>query len=213
MKLKDPLFYLGLVTGAFWIADFILKIFVLGTPSRIFWLSSTGLGLTTIGLFTRNRFLLTAMFCALLIPEGMYIPSFLGNIFFQSDPTKVAAYAFAPSFPTFRFVVTMHHLTIIPSLITGILLTRKIHPHGWIGATFYVLIIGMLSFIFSDSTENINCIQRERVGSCSLYFSYFYQFEPASLRIFFVTGLLGFFVYLPINLLLLFAARRLGWQK
>lgn len=212
-KIKDPLFYISLVTFGFWLADAYLKIFILGAPSRMLWYSAVGLFITTIGLFRRSSLLLTAMFCALAINESIWIFSLFSHLLFNADITHVTDYVFRPNYPRFQFFVTMYHLTLVPSLTIGLFTIRKVHRLGWVAAGLFALSLAILTYIFPDPKgENVNCIQRETIGSCRLYFSHFYQLDNFR-RIFLIAAILTNCVYLPINYLLLFLSRILGWQK
>ncbi len=211
-KLKDPLFWLGLVTLSFWLADAYLKIFILEAPSRMLWYSAVGLLIITIGLFKRSSFLLVAMFCALVINETVWTLSFFTNLLFHRDVTNVAAYAFKPNYPKFRFIVTMYHLILVPSIVIGLVVMRKVHRFAWIGAYIFALVLGILTLFFPDPLgENVNCIVRETIGSCRLYFSWFYRFKGFGF-IFIVSAFLGLFFYLPINYLICLLGRKLGWK-
>ncbi|QQG44339.1 MAG: hypothetical protein HYW86_00250 [Candidatus Roizmanbacteria bacterium] len=212
-KLKDPLFFISLITFAFWLADAYLKIFILKAPQRMLWYSATGLGLTTIALMTRNSFLITSMFCALVINESIWTISFISNFFLKADIVQVADYAFKASYSKFKFIVTSYHLFLVPALVAGLLVTKKIHRLGWLGAYFFASIVAVLAYILPDPFgENINCVRSEGVRmteSCKLYFSSFYNGFNDFPMIFIVTAILAYFVYLPINYLLLFLGKRM----
>lgn len=212
-RLTDQLFVLALIALGFWIANAYLKIFILHAPERMLWYSSSGLALITIGLFTRNSFLLTAMFCALIIPESIWSVSFLSKLFFNTDIFGMVTPIFDSNFPFYQFVISMYHLTIVPSLIVGLTSVRRVHSFGWLGAFVFAITLGILSQIFSDPSENINCVLQEVGGSCKLFFSYFYQFDNSFSRIILGGSIIALLVYLPLNYGLLVLAKRLGWQK
>lgn len=207
-KLKDPLFYIGLITLSYWIADTYLKIFILHAPNRMLWYSSAGLLITTIGLFKRSSFLLTAMFCALVINESIWTISFFSNLFFHKDITNVASYAFKQDYPIYKFIITTYHLTLVPAATIGLVTVRKIHRFGWLGSFCFVTFLALLAFLFPDPFgENVNCVARETVGSCRLYFSYLYPLGQfwGMIAAF---GSLTLVIYLPLNYLLLYISKK-----
>lgn len=210
-RFSDPLFYVGLVTLGFWLADSYLKISILEAPSRMLWYSAAGLLVTAVGLFLRSSLLLTAMFCALVINESVWTISFFSNLIFHKDFTHVAEYAFRPNYPWYKFAITIYHLTLVPAIVIGLATVKRVHKFGFLAAYVFALILGLLSYLFPDAKENVNCIQRETIGSCRLYFANFYQFGNFGGAVLAISSL-AVFVYLPINLLLLFVAKKLGWR-
>lgn len=206
-KFKEPLFYLALILSGFWVADAYLKIFILHAPQRMLWYSSAGLFFVTIGLFKKNSFILTAMFCALAINESLWMISFFSTLFFGKNIGDVAAYAFKPNYPTRQFIITLHHLFLVPSSIIGLISIRKVHAYGWVGSFMFAIGLAFLTYFFPDPKgENINCMIKETIGSCRLYFSYLYSSFKDVDRIWliFPTILsLTLFVYLPINWILI----------
>lgn len=210
-KLADPLFYFGIITLGFWLADTYLKLFILHAPLRMFWYSSVGLGLTALAFFSRNSLLITAMFCALAVNEGLWTISFLLKAIFGADVSHIAEYMFQPSFPTHRFIISLYHLILVPSLTLAFFVTRKVHSLGFAAAYIFALAVGLLSYLFPDPEGNVNCMQRAVEGSCQVYFSFFYPASGFWPVLTVVTGL-ALFVYLPVNLLLVFMAKRLKWK-
>jgi len=211
LKGKDRLFYLGLFTFFYWLADTYYKIFILSEPSKLFWYSSVGLFFVSVGLFRRSSLLLTAMFCMLVINESIWTLSFFSNLLLKNDIFYVASYAFNPQYPKLGLFITMYHLALVPSAIIGLITIKKIHKFGWFLAFVVALTFAYLAYFFPDSKENINCIQRVTKGSCELYFSFLYNYDKP-LRIFLAAILLMILVYIPINILLLKLAKKLKWQ-
>lgn len=201
-RFKDPLFYVALVDFVFWLADTYLKLFVLDAPRRMLWYSSMGLLFSAIAIFLRNKTLITAMFCALLVNEGLWSVSFLSQLFFGVNIGKVATYAFTKEFPKLNFYITIYHLLIIPSLLFALIKLKTVSKWGWLVAGAFCLTVSLLAFAFPDQHDNVNCVQRETVGICRIFFSPFYDWDPFW-RIFFVTNLYTLVIFLPINLTLL----------
>lgn len=204
-KARDPLFYIALILACFWIADTWEKIFILHSPARILWWSSMGLGLTVIGLVTRNIFLITSMFCMLFVTESLWTLSFLSNLFFRNDNFLFAQYAFGEKFPAWAFLITLFHLLIIPSLIFALIKLKRVSSYGWAGAYVFGLLVAYLAYFFPDQREDINCVRGEIAG-CKLYLQHLY-FLPVGYRIFFAASFQLILFYIPLNMLLIILQR------
>lgn len=204
------LFYLASIAASFWVADAILKSIILGAPRRMLWYCSIGLGLTAIALFRRSPFLLTTLFCLLLVSEGLWTVSFFSQLLTGVDINGVASYFFAPNYPWYQAAITLYHLILVPFLIVGIIKVGKIHPWGWLGAFIISYVLGFLAFIFPDQVENVNCVQRLTHNLCEVFFSPFYGIENKLFMIFLGVANVTIIFYIPINAALLLIAR-LRW--
>ncbi|HZQ29974.1 MAG TPA: hypothetical protein VFA93_02770 [Patescibacteria group bacterium] len=131
--LKDPLFYLGVLMFLFWIADAVYKTFVLQAPLRTLWFSSAALGITTIALFTKSSFLITSMFSAVTITEGIWDVGFFSQLLFHKAIPGVATYAFASHYPKWEFFITLYHLFLVPVVIFALVKLKKFTDlDGWV---------------------------------------------------------------------------------
>lgn len=196
---KDSLFYLGTLMFFFWILDAAYKTFVLHAPLRTLWFSSAGLGVTTLALFTKNSFLITSMFSALTVIEGIWDVGFFSQLLFGIKIPGVAEYAFASNYPRWEFFITMYHLLLVPVVIFALIKVKKIHKLGWLGATLFTTVISFLTFFLVRGKENINCIFSQ--DYCQFFLKPLYQFDNPA-RIFMGIFILTFFIYIPLNILL-----------
>lgn len=197
---RDSLFFLGVLMFSFWFADTIYKTFVLHAPLRTLWFSSAGLGVTTLALFTRSSFLITSMFSALTVIEGVWDVGFFSQLLFHKKISGVAEYAFASNYPKWEFFITLYHLLIIPVIIFALIKVKKIHKFGWLGATLFTSIVVFLTYFLVQSPENINCIKT--IDYCQTFFRPLYRFDNP-LRIFVGIFVATLFLYLPLNLILI----------
>lgn len=199
-KFRDPLFLLALILLIYWGMDAWYKIFVQHAPTRMFWYSSMGLGVTSIGLFARSPLILSAMFSVLLFQEGIWNLSFFSNLFSLPDYLQTASYAFGKKFPTIGLIITLFHLLLLPSILFGLYQLKKVSRWGWLLGYIFALAINYLPLIFPDK-EDVNCV-RGQIASCQIFFGAFYTINP-------VTGIFGgvtyqlFLIYIPANVLLI----------
>lgn len=192
--------YFALILFLFWIADTFTKIFILGEPLRTLWFSSVGLIITAIALFTESSFLITSMFSALAVIEGIWDIGFFSKLLFNISIPGVAVYAFQNGYPNWQFVITLYHLFIIPALFFAVIKIKKIHKWGWIGATLFTSLIAFLTYTLPGNKENINCIFR--VDYCQSFLKPLYQFDNPE-RILVGVYLLSALLFLPLNYLLI----------
>ncbi len=187
----------------FWLADTFEKVSIQHAISRIFWWSSMGLILITIGLYKRSSLILTGMFCSLFLIESLWTIGFLTYLFFgyQIPHLGFASTGFNPHYQWSSFVISWFHLLLIPGLIYGLLIVKKIHPLGWIIAlVFHVLTLSLAHF-FPDPSENINCSKVINLLCQNIY-------GLSSNRTFIQNLVISsvyqtVFLYLPLNLILM----------
>ncbi len=184
---------LGIILVLFWGLDAYDKIVILHAPYRLLWFSSAGLLMTSLGLLTKNRLLVTMTFCALSVVEGVWFASFLLS-FFHLDFIGMASYH--PSARLDATIVTAYHILLFPSLLLAI---SKVRPHkkGWLAAGVFALSIGILSYIFTlGLSDNVNCIQSDK--ACSSFFSLFYSIHNPQRIIIAALAITGLIFY-PVN--------------
>lgn len=184
----------------FWVADAVYKAFVLQAPLRTLWFSSAALGVTTMALFTRSSFLITSMFSAVTITEGIWDVGFFSQLLFHRAIPGVATYAFTPHYPKWEFFITMYHLLIVPVVIFALIKVRKIHKLGWLGATLFTTIVSFLTYFLVNGKDNINCIFS--ADYCQFFFKPLYQFDNP-LRIFIGVSALTILLFIPLNWIIL----------
>lgn len=200
-KIRDPLLYVALILAGFWILDTWYKLAVQNAPTRMLWYSSTGLAATSVALLTRNKLLLTSLFCLLIFQETVWLISFFSNLFSLKDYFHLASYAFGKSYPKIELFITLFHLLILPSIFYGLYKIKSASRYGWLGAYVFALIINYLPLIFPDSIEDVNCVRGD-IESCRMFFEIFYKVDPS-------LGILGgvtyqlVVLYIPANFLLI----------
>jgi hypothetical protein len=207
---RDPLLYVSILLFSFWMTDFIYKLVIQEAPTRILWWSSSGLLLTAIGLLFKNNLLISGMFCALLVTEGLWTVSFILNFFQFQDPILIAQYAFGTYFPTLGYLITLFHLFILPALFMGLFRVKKVHTYGWVAAFLFALVISYSAMLFPDPKEDVNCTKMT-LEACRIFLGIFSNFNPY-LRIVLAATSLACIVFVPINLLLVLLARIRRWK-
>lgn len=208
-------YWFGILGIVFWIADTYSKIFYIYTPQRIFWFCSLGFLIVLIGYFRKNSLILTSTLCLLFIIEVLWTISLFLNLTFiiagVDAFTNVSKYVFAPDYPKVRLVITMYHFLILPTIAIGLYKIKKIHKHGWIGATFLLLMFLCLGYFFPDALDNMNCSYLVKGDPCYQVFGPFYHLGyPLGYSL--ASILLGLVVFLPINFFASKFAEKNNWK-
>lgn len=201
MRRKNAKIYLilSLSFAIFFLSDAVAKIFVFHAPARILWYSTLGLLLVSLALITESSFLVTTAICTLFFLEGLWTVGFFYFVLFHGQLIQISTHAFSVNFRDFVSFVTLYHLLFIPSLIYALLNLKKVSRFGWIGACFFAVGVGILSFIFAGGHDNINCIYS--VNNCIRFLGPIYKISNP-FRILTVVFLLTLFVYIPTNIIL-----------
>lgn len=190
---------LAYLITAFLFIDIFNKVFIAHEPERIFWYSTVGLAFMAVALFTENSFLVTAVACALFIPEGIWTIGFFSFLFFQKSFPGISSHAFSLSLVRYASFITLYHLIFIPSLIYATTQLKKVSRFGWVGAFLFASIVGMLTYTLNDGHDNINCIYS--IQNCISLISPLYKISNP-LRIVIAIMLLTLFIYIPTNIVL-----------
>ncbi len=198
-KISKLSLFLSVVLTLFFLVDVFNKLYFLHAPERIFWYSTIGLFFTIIALISENGFLITALFCALFVFEGLWTIGFVSQVFFHKPFLGIASYAFSLRTTRLEFIITMYHLFFIPTYMYLVLKTKKVHQFGWIGASCFAFVIGVATYVFTSGRENINCIYK--ANDClSIPLPLYALANP--LRIIVAVVLLTLFIFIPTNFIL-----------
>lgn len=210
--LKEPVVLLGIFNLVVYFAVAFIKIVILNHPQDLLWYSNIALGLTAIALLYKNSFLLSVLFCLVIIPEGLWVLSFMENIIYDQNIFIAADYVFKQGYSSIEFLVSMHHLLLIPLVFVGLILLKRVSSYGWLGAALFLLSVSLLSYFVGSKEDNINCVYRLKEGGvCGTLLKPFYSVTNAwPLPAMNVLGSL--LVYLPLNFLLVFSAKKVGWK-
>lgn len=191
---------LGVICLTYWGFDFIANALIPHHFSWLLWYSSAGLLLTGIALITENTFLIYSLFCALFIPEMLWMVDFSGRFLFDKSLFGLTTYTHAISFTKADLYLTLYHFLIPISLLYAVFHTAKSYKYGWIGAIFFATTLFILTYFLVSPHDQVNCIQS--FSPCKTVFSFLYAI-PNPERIFLALISLVVFIYIPTNFLIL----------
>lgn len=210
MKKHASLFWLGILCLCFWVVDVANVIFVIHKPAWLLWFSSLGLILTAVALLTQSALFIFVLFVSHFVLEAIWTIGFFSILLFNKGIPGITDYAFTSHFAQKDFLITLYHVLIPPSLLWGLLKTRKVYKSGWIWATLLTSLIAAITYIFVEPHEKVNCIHS--VTYCSNAFSDIFNKIQNPNRIFLGLALLTFFVFIPTNFIASKMGKALGWK-
>ncbi len=206
----DVVFYLGVVCLLVWIVDFINIVFIIQKSITLLWYSNTGLLATAIALLRRDSRLIFTLFCALFIIEGIWGVGFFSLLLFNKAIPGVADYAFAPSYSSKDFILSLYHLVTPISLLIALVKFRRVYKYGWVGASIFASALTFITYFFVDKSQNVNCVHT--LDHCRSMLSFLYTVTNPS-RLFLGIACITVVVYIPTNFILYKIGKRLRWKR
>jgi hypothetical protein len=170
MKKLDTVTVLGIISLVYWLFDVVNNNFFLHEATWSLWFSSFGIGLTAIGLLTRNTFLLSSLFCALFVFEMSWNIGFFSHTIFHKSFMGLTDYLFNGNYTTKDFLITSYHISMIPFLLIGIIKEKVVHKTAWIGASLFTAVAVSLTYFFAGPHETTNCVHV--IDNCRLFLFY-----------------------------------------
>lgn len=86
-------------------------------PANFLWFSDIALFGLTIALWLESPFIASMMALAVLIPEIVWVASFLGGLVFGRSVSTLASYMFDPSIPRYLRALSLFHLALPPAIL------------------------------------------------------------------------------------------------
>ncbi len=196
---------LGILCIFYWIGDFIINAFIPHNYSWLLWYSSAGLLSTGIALATENTALIYSLFCALFVPETVWLFNFLVLFFWRKNIFGITLYTHAVDYTKKDFYLTLYHFLIPVCLFYGVKHAKKIYQSGWIGASIFAGIILFLTYFLVSPTRQVNCI--ESFAKCHTVFAFLYNI-PNPERVLVALFGMTVFVYIPTSFAVVVVKKR-----
>lgn len=154
MKLKGNYFWLALFLSV-WAFFRGWNYFVLGEWSLIFWFCFLNLILLAVGLYFRSLLLVSVAAVSSLITGIAASVDVLSFTFFGKQVFGVAGYLIESTLAA--HVLTFYHLFLVIIPLYVLLKERKFYENSWIYSSLFLLLVFIVSLIFSEG--NVNCVR------------------------------------------------------
>lgn len=132
--------------------------FVKYGPSNYLWFSDIALIGMLIALWLENAFVSSMMALAVLLPETVWVASFLGGLLFGRSVSTLAAYMFDASIPRYLRALSLFHLALPPSLL-WMLWRYGYDARALPAQTLLAWIVLPASLLLAPAEKNVNWVR------------------------------------------------------
>lgn len=146
------------IIGLFLIFHYILLIIDRYQHDMLYnlvWISHLTLLLAAIAFLTRNNLLLSGALVSVMVVHGIWIFDFIYMVVTGLSPIDYTAYVL--ELPTYRKILTVHHIYLIPLLLFTLLKQKRVDLRGWYVAALLFAFATLSSVLFVDPSYNLNC--------------------------------------------------------
>ncbi|HEX7081427.1 MAG TPA: membrane-associated protein [Gammaproteobacteria bacterium] len=127
-------------------------------PSNFLWFSDIALIGVLAALWLENAFIASMMALAVLLPEVLWVVSFLSGLFFGRTVSTLAAYMFDPGIPRYLRALSLFHLALPPALL-WLLHRYGYDPRALAAQTVAAWIVLPASLAFAPPEKNVNWVR------------------------------------------------------
>lgn len=124
-------------------------------PANFLWFSDLALFLTTISLWTGNRWPVSMAAVSVLLLEVVWNIDLLLRLVAGVRPVGLTDYMFDPSYPLYVRLLSLFHVWM-PPLMLWLLHRNGYEPRAWIAQTAVAWVILPLAFWLGPEGSNIN---------------------------------------------------------
>jgi len=86
-------------------------------PANFLWFSDIALVGMTIALWLESPLIASMMAVGVLLPEAVWVASFLGGLLFNRSVSSLAGYMFDPTLPRYLRALSLFHLALPPAML------------------------------------------------------------------------------------------------
>lgn len=127
-------------------------------PSNFLWFSDLALFGMLVALWLENAMLASMVALAVLIPETVWVVSFLGGIAFGNSFSTLAAYMFDPSIPRYLRALSLFHLALPPAIV-WMLYRYGYDPRALPATTLVAWLVLPASLNLAPPAKNVNWVR------------------------------------------------------
>jgi hypothetical protein len=164
-------------------------------PANFLWASDIALFGTLLALWTENRLIASMMTIGVLLPELVWNLDFMARLVFGSEaiPGDATRYMFNAEIPLLVRSLSSFHIAL-PAILVWLVYRLGYERKALLYQTFLAWVILPLSYVVTDSSENINLVHG--------FGSEPQSWMPGPLFVALLMVLFPLAIYLPTHLLL-----------
>lgn len=150
----------------------LFNAFYYKNPSVIFWFCYLSIPLVGIGILTQDASLVKSQLYLLAIPDLFWTIDFIYSLFAGHSLWGFVDYLFEAGVILPK-IVTMQHIITLPIIFYSLVLLKNEDKDSWKISIFQLIIVYLLTIIFTLPADNINCAYH-LCGHFSINFGIFY---------------------------------------
>ena len=129
-----------------------------GEPSWLLWSCYIGLIIIGLGALLQKGYLIASQLNILTLPLILWQIDFIYYLFFDQYLFGISQYFFSPELlPLARFI-SLEHLFLLPLAFVVLWLVGLNWRHSWQISLGQLIISAFLLYVFTDGSQNINCV-------------------------------------------------------
>jgi hypothetical protein len=127
-------------------------------PSNFLWFSDIALFGVLAALWLESAFIASMMALAVLLPEIVWVMSFMSGLIRGRSTTTLAAYMFDSSIPRYLRALSLFHLALPPAIV-WLLFRYGYDPRALPAQTLLAWIVLPASFAWTPPQKNVNWVR------------------------------------------------------
>src|SRR5690606_405447 len=124
-------------------------------PTNFLWFSDLALFGMLAALWLENAMIASMVALAVLIPEMVWVVSFVGGLVFGKSFSTLAAYMFDPAIPRYLRALSLFHLALPPAIV-WMLYRYGYDPRALPAATLVAWVVLPASLALAPPEKNVN---------------------------------------------------------
>jgi len=147
----------------FGIVAFFNSAYLLGNYSQVLWFCYLALLMMGIGILKRSSYIVMAQIYILFIPVLVWNIDFFYHLFFSQPLWGITDYFFIYNDISLGKIVSFQHFFSLPLALYSVYLMKRKRFDEWKLSIVEITILFVITKLFTDPIENINCVFRQCV--------------------------------------------------
>jgi len=127
-------------------------------PANFLWFSDIALLGLTIALWLESPLIASTIAVGVLLPEAVWVASFLGGLFFGRTLSTLAGYMFDPSIPRYLRGLSLFHLALPPAIL-WMLYRYGYDERALVVQTLVAWVVLPATYFLAPPEKNVNWVR------------------------------------------------------
>src|SRR3989344_5697645 len=157
MKNKDFLNIIGIILLTLGILAVIISL-TTREPAHVLWFCYISLILIGIGMMSNNSILIARQLNIITIPAIFWNIDFFYIMLTNKPLWNITNYLIGADILSLSYLISMQHVFTIPIALYSLYALKLKRRDFWKISAFQIILLFILSYIFSSQQANINCV-------------------------------------------------------